>query len=187
LLVDVGAGVDACTCWINGSMPLIAVRGDISGDRQRLSVAHELGHLLMDIADSVNEEKAAFRFGAAFLVPQERVRRELGDKRHAIRPEELLLLKRRYGLSVQAWVRRAQDIGVISSAAVQVLFKQFSARGWRKVEPEEYPPENPERIEQIVLRALAEGQISEARATELMGKPPRQFVLEGEGTVGSAA
>jgi transcriptional regulator with XRE-family HTH domain len=48
----------------------IVVRKGIPGERQRLNLAHELGHLVLKVSKSVDEEKAAFRFGAAFLAPK---------------------------------------------------------------------------------------------------------------------
>jgi len=37
------------------------------------------------------------RFAAAFLVPCERARYKLGEKRHNLSPDELFLLKHKYG------------------------------------------------------------------------------------------
>ena len=44
----------------------IAVRRGTWGDRHRLNIAHELGHLTLELAEAVNAEAAAFRFGGAF-------------------------------------------------------------------------------------------------------------------------
>ena len=48
--------------------PVVAVSQRWPGDRQRFTLAHELGHLLLDgrLADDLNEEKAADRFAGAF-------------------------------------------------------------------------------------------------------------------------
>ena len=62
----------------------IATRRGTSGDRYRLNVAHELGHLMLKLSEDVDAEKAAFRFGAAFLAPAEELRREVGEKRSLI-------------------------------------------------------------------------------------------------------
>ena len=53
----------------------IATCQGTSGDRDRLNLAHELGHLTLSPSEDVDEEKAAFRFGAAFLAPAEHLRR----------------------------------------------------------------------------------------------------------------
>ncbi len=59
----------------------VVSRKGVDGERQRLNLSHELGHLVMTKAEHVYEEKAAFRFGAAFLAPADLVRKngELAD------------------------------------------------------------------------------------------------------------
>ena len=57
----------------NALAAAIATRRGTSGDRHRLNVAHELGHLTLNPSEDVDEEKAAFRFGAAFLAPRRAV------------------------------------------------------------------------------------------------------------------
>jgi Zn-dependent peptidase ImmA (M78 family) len=44
-------------------------------------------------------------------------------------------LKLRWGVSLQALVRRAHDLGVIANRQYRYLFEQLSARGWRMNEP----------------------------------------------------
>ncbi len=68
-------------------------RKGIPGERQRLNLAHELGHLVLQLPEGEDQERAAFRFGAAFLAPAPVIEQEVGARRAFIRPEELLLLK----------------------------------------------------------------------------------------------
>jgi len=72
---------------------------------------------------------------------------------------------------MQAWVYRARDLGIISQATAADLRKRFRAQGRRKAEPgDPIPQEAPERLERLVLRALAENVITESRASELLDK-----------------
>ena len=84
---------------------VITNRG-IAGERQRLNLTHELGHVVLNISRKVDEEKAAFRFGTASLAPAPLMYREAGTKRAYLMLEELLLLKRRFGVSLQALLYR---------------------------------------------------------------------------------
>jgi transcriptional regulator with XRE-family HTH domain len=59
----------------------VVSRKGVDGERQRLNLSHELGHLVMTKTDHVDGEKAAFRFGAAFLAPADLVRKDVGTKR----------------------------------------------------------------------------------------------------------
>lgn len=177
-LVEGHDAFDALTLKANGC-PVVVVRDDLPGDRQRLSVAHEVGHLALEPAEGVNDEKAAFRFAAAFLVPEEVAHYELSPPRRWFDPMELHLLKHKYGLSMQAWVYRAKDLGIISESAAAQFFRVFRQNGWHRQEPgDQLPPERPSRMERLILRLLTEDVISERRATELLGKPLKQFRKE---------
>lgn len=161
---------DACTFSANG-MHVIVVKRDIPGDRQRYNLAHELGHLVLEAREGVDDEKAAHRFAGAFLVPSSVARRELGGDRSTLSLGELHILKHKYGLSMQAWIYRAQDLEIISHSTASELFREFRIRGWHREEPgESYLPEEPARLRRNVFHALSENMISRSRAEELLGE-----------------
>src|SRR5690606_10429249 len=151
---------------------------DWPGDRQRFTLAHELGHLILKdrLAEDLDEEKAANRFAGAFLVPASEVIKELGNRRNRLEPVELCVLKSAYGLSMQGWLHRAVDLGVLSKSAYADMRKLFAMRGWRKQEPgEQYPSEKPKLFMQLVFHAYAEELIGESKAAELLGKSVSGF------------
>ena len=146
----------------------IATRSGVPGDRQRLNITPELGHLILKICGNVDAEKAAFRFGAAFLAPAEQVRRDIGEKRNRIEKNELFYLKRRYGMSIEAMLFRLKDLRIITDAYYRQWCIQINKFGWKKREPLEMPPEKPERFHQQVRRALSEELITETEARQLL-------------------
>ena len=146
----------------------IATRQGTSGDRDRLNVAHELGHLTLNPSEDVDEEKAAFRFGAAFLAPAEQLHRDVGEKRRHIPLEELVHLKRRYGMSMQALLFRLRNLNVITISHYRRWCMDINKLGWKKTEPIEIPLEKPERFHQQVFRALSERLIDEREAEQLL-------------------
>lgn len=154
--------------------PVIVVGRDWPGDRQRFTLAHELGHLILagrlsDKAE-LDEERACHRFAGAFLVPREEAFRSLGKKRKWLEPRELYLLKHEWGLSMNAWLHRAQDLAIVNKAIAGELWRYFRSHDWRQKEPgDPYPNERPQRFNQFVYRALAEDIIGEAKAAELLG------------------
>ena len=159
----------------------IATRQGISGDRYRLNMAHELGHLTLKLSGDIDVEEAAFRFGAAFLVPAEQLYREVGEKRSHIQLEELLYLKRRYGMSIQAILFRLKDLRIITASHYRRWCMDINKLGWKKQEPIEIPPEKPERFHQLVFRAISEGLIGEQEAEQLFNdtletSPPRSLI-----------
>lgn len=126
-LVEARGDFDACTFLadVDGNVPVIVVRKGVLGDRMRFNLAHELGHLLLEPVNGLNPELAAYRFAGAFLVPEPAARFELGVRRHTLDIYELHLLKHKYGLSMQAWIYRAKDLGIISEARFRALNKEI--------------------------------------------------------------
>jgi len=161
--------LDGISGWVNDIVPLAVVNTSTAPDRRRYTLSHELGHMVMhtDAQDS-DEERLAHRFAAAFLVPEAMARRELGERRRHLSLDELAILKRKYGLSMNGWVHRAYDLGIIDEGHHNMLCRSFVEHGWKKKEPVAYDGwEEPKRLEQLVLHALAEGVITEARAAQL--------------------
>lgn len=162
---------DALTLWHDEKCPIIAVNKTFPGDRQRYNLAHELGHLLMQIDSEIDTEKAAHRFAGAFLVPKEMAFLELGTRRKWLDFRELYVLKHKYGLSMAAWVHRAADLEIISASAVKRHWTQMTMNGWRKAEPgHPYPSESPTHMQLLLYRALTEQKISQSRFLELFGE-----------------
>lgn len=158
--------------------PVIVVSETWPGDRQRFTLAHELGHLVLRgrLKKSLNEEKACHRFAGAFIVPKPQVIAVLGHRRSRLEPQELALLKSEYGLSMCAWLFRAHDTGVLPQNRYREMWRFFNERGWRQNEPgEDYPREQTHLFEQLVYHALAEDLISESKAAELLGMPLHRF------------
>lgn len=161
---------DGLAGWANEAIPVIVVSGAVSDDRRRFSLAHELGHLFMEVSDvdMRTEEKLAHRFAAAFLVTARTARRELGLKRRHLDFRELAMLKQKHGLSMQAWIFRAADLGIIEPSHARNLFATMGARGWRRQEPVEFEgQERPKKLRQLTLRALAEGLLSHRQAERI--------------------
>ena len=112
-MVDVNERVDGLSCWANETIPVLVVKKNQTSDRLRFSMAHELGHLLLLPSKHLDDEKAADRFAGAFLVPEEAAKAELGEHRSSFSFYELMTLREKYGMSVQAWIYRARDLGII--------------------------------------------------------------------------
>lgn len=159
-------------------MPIIVVGSNWPGDRQRFTLAHELGHLMLAnrLSLDIKEEIACNRFAGAFLIPRQSVSQELGNHRNYIEPKELALLKEEFGLSMAGILYRARDIGIISPAYRDGQAKLFRIKGWHLKEPgRDYPTEKAHIFEQFVFHALAEEYIGESKAAELMSMSLMQF------------
>lgn len=154
------------------AVPVIVVNSTDWGERQRFTLAHELGHMVLEVAPKVDDEKSAHRFAGAFLMPAETLWAEIGKHRQSIGWEELFNLKQLFGASVQALTYRCNDLGIFSDVLFRKLFNDFAQFGWRSPpyeEPHAMRGEKPRRFERLCFRALAEGAVSEAKAAELLG------------------
>ncbi len=147
----------------------IVSRQDIPGERQRLNLTHELGHLVLKIPNDLDEEKAAFRFGSAFLVPAERLIEEVGTKRSYIHISELLILKKQFGISIQALLHRMLDLGIINDSYYRRWSIYISKIGWKKQEPEELNRETPRWLARNLSRLVGEGAITREEAEHMLG------------------
>ncbi len=161
-----------------GLASVVVVNREGWGERQRFTLAHELGHLVLDPAPEVDGERAAHRFAGAFLMPAETLRAETGRHRKSIGWSELFELKRIFGVSVQALTYRCKELGIFGGPLFRALFEEFKRRGWRDPpyeEPGAMRGETPHRFERLCFRALSEEAISEAKAAELLGHSVREL------------
>ena len=70
---------DGLATLIN-DQPIIVISSRWPGDRQRFTLAHELGHFILPniLSKNIDEEKACNRFAGAFLLPKETLIQEMG-------------------------------------------------------------------------------------------------------------
>lgn len=185
LLLALPPTVSGLTCWVRRKdrrrVPAIVVNTHDTGERQRFTLAHEVGHMIQDVGGRVEAEKVAHRFAGAFLMPAEVLWAEIGKHRSALSLGELFALKRRFSVSVQAITYRCKDLHILSEATAGRLFQEFARRGWRSPpypEPDPVREPAPQRFKRLCFRALAEGALSEAKAAELLGLSVRQLTRD---------
>jgi Zn-dependent peptidase ImmA (M78 family)/DNA-binding XRE family transcriptional regulator len=126
-------GVDGLTIRTFGTPPCIFIDKSAPGDRQRFTLAHELGHIVMHSVPSPTMEDEANKFASALLMPRRDIRPYLLDR---ISIEKLASLKPIWRVSMGALLMRSQSIGAISDAQSQYLWRQMSMMGYRRAEPE---------------------------------------------------
>ena len=154
----------------------VAVCNQISVERKRFTLAHELAHRIIRSTSSpaIKLEKAMNHFAGAFLIPSQHLIGAVGIHRNRITDYEFIRLKHAYGVSAAALLVRFGQVGILSQASIQHSFKTF-ARSWRKSEPEPIGInhgfgsfEKPRRFKRLVLRAVGEELISIVRAASLL-------------------
>lgn len=168
-----------------GSIPIIVLNKNRTPDRKRLTVLHELGHLILDFSatkyDPKTTEKACYEFAGAMLLPANVLQSELGPKRSRITLTELKEIKERFGISCAAAMKRAEKLGIFSTSEMQQFWRAWSQSRYRKDEPGRWcMPEETDRFEQLVQRAATEGLISESKGASLLNVPLTEFRMRLE-------
>lgn len=144
---------------------------NLPGDRQRFTVAHEVGHLVLhhdcpppdSPAEAARFERQAHRFASAFLAPAEPVLADLDRLGGRVTLKNLASLKAIWGFAIKAFVMRFQALGIIDDDHARSLYKQISARRWNKAEP--VPVDNERAIWLAKAIAKSEKSSSEPVAT----------------------
>jgi Zn-dependent peptidase ImmA (M78 family)/DNA-binding XRE family transcriptional regulator len=127
--------------------PVFFVHEDIPGDRQRMTLCHEIGHVVMHHMPTDDDpEDEANRFAAEFLMPAAEIVADL----HSMTLTKAVALKQYWKVSMQSIIVRAYDLGKISKNQYQYLFRQLSAKGYRKCEPAPTPPEEPDMFRELL-------------------------------------
>lgn len=171
----------------NAEVVVISSRTNI--ERKRFNLAHELAHRVIHNTGNsdLNLEKAMNRFAAAFLIPADHLRVEVGRERQRISYPELKQLKHYYGVSAAAMLIRLRDVGILSAEVVSYAFRT-TANHWRKNEPDPIMDEHglgafekPQHFKLLVYRALAEQMISTISAAQLLKRPLAEVEQEIRG------
>ncbi|WP_194928800.1 ImmA/IrrE family metallo-endopeptidase [Pseudactinotalea sp. HY158] len=157
--------------------PLIATAPIARGDAQRMTLAHEFAHLVLDreaasisCATRSPQERRAFRFARALLLPSA-VLLDRIDERSTFR--DYLELKAEYGVSVGSTIMGARELGAITPQRARILQIQLNSRGWRTAEPVEVVAERPALFRQALQRAYPTSPIP--RASTSLGVAPKRL------------
>jgi Zn-dependent peptidase ImmA (M78 family)/DNA-binding XRE family transcriptional regulator len=129
--------VDGRCAIVLDKFPLIVTNKALLGDRQRFTLAYQLGHLVMHQYTSPGFERdlshEANVFAAELLMPEKDIRADLQDLTLA----KLAELKKKWKVSMQALLYRASDLGLITDNQKRYLLQQFNQQNIRKREPKE--------------------------------------------------
>lgn len=186
MAADLPAKVDS----VNVSVPmgegketvLILYKRSLNYYRQRFSLAHELGHVVLHHYVDAAEydlhfkelEDQANRFASSFLMPGEAFYSTV----RGISLNEALILKKRWDVSVSAIIRRLKDLSVIDDRRYEYLMKEMSRKKWRTKEPgdDNVLPEYPYYMRNAYDYVLKNGASTSDEILEYTGLSRREVV-----------
>lgn len=166
--IDYGAELhakqhDAFSTWVGPSLDwaLIVVRSNSSWERTRLSVAHEIAHVVMHhIRRDGDLESEAYAFASELLLPGQALRDEWPGNATLM---SLMPLKRKWGISLTGLIEHGYRASMLDSVQRINLYKQLSNRRdrvtgerWRVQEPgwREREIERPKLIAKVTETAF---------------------------------
>ena len=141
---DLEKGIDGVTMQVRDLPPCIFLNRNVSSDRMRASLAHELGHVIMHRVPTEHIEDEANAFAAELMVPEKTFRRQFIG-RAGISLEWLALQKAYWKMSMGFLLYRAGAVDVITRHQSEYAWKKILSMGWRTREPQEtdFPFEEP--------------------------------------------
>ena len=163
--------LDGCVVKSDRGDKAIAFNTCAPVDRQRFTLARELGHLIMgDELDGALVDK----FASAFLMPGELVASEFkssnGHDAESAPMGAWLELKRKFGCSIAALNVRCHDLRLIDQQSYTRNSIRLSYLGWRKHEPNgglEEPQYR--RYADLCFDGWRRGLITRSKLSELLG------------------
>jgi Zn-dependent peptidase ImmA (M78 family)/DNA-binding XRE family transcriptional regulator len=161
--------------WIPPAPPLFCLNenSEISADRDRFTLAHELGHVLLHQIPSPDMESEADRFAAEFLMPESDIRP------HLIAPIKLhtiARLKPFWKVSMAALLERAKNLSIISENQYTYLRIQLQKQ-YRLREPAELdiPREKPTLLKEIIQSHVTELGFGHTEIAKMLNIHPPEF------------
>ena len=160
-------GFDGFSEIIEGLPVIVILDGQKDGTRQRFTISHELGHLILNIQNKDMEEKLVNRFASALLMPEEAIKKEFGTQRGSISFYELEAFKNEYKVSFTAIIHRLKDLNIISNYLYKNLTTFFNKdNGLKDKNP--IMPEKSYQFKRLVCKLEAENIITLNKACELL-------------------
>ena len=155
--------VDSRSMLTDDDYPIIFLNRNLLGDRQRFSLAFELGHLIMHtfciVPHDRNINHEANLFAAGFLMPAKDIIKDFKD---GITLPLLGELKRKWKLSMIALLYRADDLGLLTPNQKRYLVQQFNDQKIRRREPQQLdvPEETPQQLLQLFTGFMSKAKLS---------------------------
>ena len=166
--------IDACSFWFD-DLPYILVDSTRSAERIRFNLAHELGHLALHRHGAPigqEAEKEANAFASCLLMDLVSIQRNLP---RSVNLENLIVLKRRWGVSAAALAYRLNKVGYLTDWHYKSIVIEMRRRDYHVTEPNPMPHEQ-SLVLDFTLWALLAAGISLRRVADETNLPHEEVV-----------
>jgi Zn-dependent peptidase ImmA (M78 family)/DNA-binding XRE family transcriptional regulator len=160
--------VSAFSFWY-GDVPIVLLNTADSGERGRMDLAHELGHLVLHKTGSLLKrscENEANQFASAFLMPAASV---TAVARRSPTLPVLVEMKKMWSVSVFALIVRLNALRLLSDWEYRSLCIDATANGYRSSEPAGIRRETSQILSKVLkaIREAGETKVDLARTLEV--------------------
>ena len=158
------------SCVRNFELHVIVLNKKLISERRRLTLFHELAHLILAFEERSDVERLCNVIANEVLLPSVVLKSLLGEYRKNLSWKELKYIQESFGISVDAILVKAKQIGIISENLHRSLCIELNRNIGLKYRVQEsvYPKEVSFRFERLVYRALSDSMISVSKAAGLL-------------------
>lgn len=153
--------------------PMSDAKHQMSEERRRLTLFHELGHQVMKFEEGMEKKKKEDLcnvFANEMLIPCETFKEIVGEKRTSISYWELKEVQKEFGISVRALMVKAAQLDIISQNKLKWFFISMNKNKdmQEKLDKSEIPTQHTSRFNRLVYRMLASEVITTSKASQLL-------------------
>lgn len=168
LPVSIEAKMDGVNFECNDHVFICYNCGGENIERRRFTIAHELGHLLLNIPDRHRdkEEKFCDAFASELILPSVKLKQLLGENRHNISLTELKQIQSLFGMSVDAIMYSAKEHNIITENRLRTYFviKRTHEKLAAEIDKSVFQEDDKKRYQSLVYRALSSEMITISKA-----------------------
>jgi len=171
--------VDGKSAYTSQGQPIIFTNSRVLGDRQRFTLAYQLGHLVMhsksEFTFDTDISHEANVFAAEFLMPEKEVAK---DFQEGVTVPVLAKLKKKWGASMIAVLYRAHDLSILTDNQKRYLEQQFNQLGIRRREPVELDiaREQPLLLREIITKLKSKQKLSLKQLAAFFNLHEKEFL-----------
>lgn len=164
-------GFDGVSLLVDDYIPVIAYNTEIGqAERVRMTLLHELGHLLLNDKLRAKSEKEieniCTSFASHLLLPDQILKSYFWGRVKSLSMTDLIELQSTYGISIDAIIYRLKALLFISESKYKSYWMKKNASPELKCEIEQSRYEEPlsQRFVRLVIRALDKSLITMSKA-----------------------
>lgn len=162
--------------------PIIVLKAGLPAERKRFTALHELGHLVMNFNDTVDDktqEKLCHLFASEMLLPRLKFTEIMGNSPNKkIALPDLANIQKVYGISIDALIYKAKEAGIIGERTMRTyhILKNQNPKFKEYADTSRIGIEGSDKFDNMVMRAYDCHLITTEQAAAFLGTTAADIV-----------